>query len=118
MKKDYGLENLLELDGVVMVLNEAGYWVKFDVRQTMVTVERPHGIAYSLTLHDPGNERILGFDNAHAIRKTKGRSGRVTGAYDHKHLFETLKSYPYEDALKLLDDFCAAVDAVLEGGGS
>jgi len=31
----------------------------------------PHGIKYSLTLHDKYNKRIIGFDNAHAFKTKK-----------------------------------------------
>jgi len=32
-----------------------------------VSKERPHGLHYSLTLHNEDSERVLGFDNAHAV---------------------------------------------------
>ncbi len=37
---DYRPRNLLDLDGTVLVLNEAGYWVKFEVKQVQQTAER------------------------------------------------------------------------------
>ena len=40
-------------------------WVKFDSWRVDPTAEIPHGIRYSLTLHDRFNHRILGYDNAH-----------------------------------------------------
>lgn len=45
-----------------------GYWTKFEVRNVKATSQIPHGIKYSLTLHDNNNRRILGYDNAHAIK--------------------------------------------------
>lgn len=54
--EDHGLETLLELDGVV-IEQERGHWVKFDVARTTVTKERPHGLRYSLTLHDKYGKR-------------------------------------------------------------
>jgi predicted transcriptional regulator len=45
------LEALLELDGVRFHL-EAGYWTKFEVRIVKSTSAVPHGLRYSLTLHD------------------------------------------------------------------
>ena len=38
--------------------------MKFIVVRTEVTPERPHGLSYSLTLHAPDGERLVGFDNA------------------------------------------------------
>ena len=50
MNRDFGLDTLLNLDGVIIEqLHE--HWVKFDVSMTDVSQERPHGIRYSLTLH-------------------------------------------------------------------
>jgi hypothetical protein len=46
----------------------------------------PHGIRYSLTLHDQSGVRILGYDNAHSI-KLHSRfkyAGQIL-PYDHKH---------------------------------
>jgi hypothetical protein len=64
--RDPTLDTLLELDGTVFVVDsETGYWVKFVVLRIPVSPERPHGIGYSLTLHGPNGERMVGFDNAH-----------------------------------------------------
>ena len=60
---DVGLETLLDFDGNVFGLNK-GYWVKFDVHRVVPNEHIPHGISYSLTLHDRNNIRIIGFDNA------------------------------------------------------
>jgi hypothetical protein len=114
LKKDYGLENLLALDGDTYVIHEAGFWVKFDVKRVAPSPEWPHGIKYSLTLHGPGNERLVGFDNAHAVRKTSGPGGRNNAPYDHRHRFETTRAYAYNNALKLIDDFWEAVDQALK----
>jgi len=113
-KKDHGLESLLALDGDTYVIHEAGYWVKFDVKQVEPGPEWPHGIKYSLTLHGPGNERLVGFDNAHAVRKTGGPSGKRKAANDHRHRFKTIRPYTYDNALQLIDDFWRAVDQVLQ----
>lgn len=112
-KTDYGLENLLALDGDTYVIHEAGYWVKFEVKRVRASLEWPHGIRYSLTLHGPGNERLVGFDNAHAVRKTSGPGGKSKTAYDHRHGLKGIRPYTYDNALKLIDDFWVAVDQVL-----
>lgn len=91
--RDVSLDNLLELHGTVLVINEAGYWVKFSVVEVVATDARPHGLDYELTLHDPKNSRIAGFDNAHPPKRS-GPSAR-TKANDHKHRFKTVTAYAY-----------------------
>ena len=66
------------------------YWTKITAVQVEVTVHRPHGIKYSLTLHDSNNSRILGFDNAHQIKRRGRRPKKYTGrivTWDHIHTF-------------------------------
>jgi len=86
-----------------------GYWVKFEVRQVPVTAARPRGLSYSLTLHDPQNRRIMGFDNAHGVPRAKPGA-----SHDHRHFRKRVKPYEYADAAALLEDFWAAVDAMKE----
>ena len=45
------IETLLNLDGVV-IEQAGGHWTKFEVREVLKTDEIPHGIRYSLTLHN------------------------------------------------------------------
>ena len=75
--------------------------------------ERPHGIQYSLTMHDAQNQRLVGFDNAHGylIKPTRGGVVRAT---DHWHKLGRVKPYRYESAAKLVTDFWEAVDHVLK----
>jgi hypothetical protein len=57
---------LLELDGQVLVVDpKGGHWVRFVVTQVPASAEKPHWLDYSLTLHGPDGERLVGFDNAH-----------------------------------------------------
>jgi hypothetical protein len=102
---------------VVLVLNEAGYWVKFDVNAVDASAQRPHGIAYAITLHAPDNERVLGFDNAHAVRSSAGPGSRAGATYDHQHRRETVKGYEYVDAFTLLSDFWREVEDYLRAKG-
>jgi hypothetical protein len=44
---------------------EQGYWLKFEIARVAPTPERPHGLRYAFTLHDPDGNRLIGFDNAH-----------------------------------------------------
>jgi predicted transcriptional regulator len=72
--RDSGLGILLDLDGETFAVDEAGdYTVKFVVRQVPASQERPHGLSYSLTLHDENGARVVGFDNAHGTRRKKAR---------------------------------------------
>lgn len=112
MTRDTSFDTLLDLDGSILVLDEAGYWVKFVVRRVKVTEERPHGLDYEITLHDPRNNRIAGFDNAHRVPKRSGPGGRIS-AHDHKHRFKTITAYNYADPETLVTDFWDLVESVL-----
>lgn len=111
-----GLDALLDLDGVI-IAQERGYWVKFEAhRVEEPTKHIPHGISYSLTLHDNHNQRIMGFDNAHTPKG--GRKKRYQGQvveYDHHHQSENCKGVPYEfdSPGQLIEDFWKAVDTTL-----
>ena len=113
-----GLDYLLGLDGNIEVQNDAGYWIKMEVRSVPVTAERPHGIRYSLTLHAPDNTRLMGFDNAHGV-KPVGSHFKHAGkrfAYDHRHrhAFDVGVLYEFDTAYQLVSDFYAEVDRVLK----
>ena len=73
-EQDAGLRTLLDLSGQV-IDQEDGYWVKIEAWEVGPSDDIPHGIRYSLTLHAPGGQRILGYDNAHAMRVRRGRYG-------------------------------------------
>jgi hypothetical protein len=67
---DPTLDVLLDLDGQVLVVDpEGGHWVRFVVTRVPESPEKPHGLDYSLTLHGPDSERLVGFDNAHPVAK-------------------------------------------------
>lgn len=110
------LDQLLELDGVVSALSDdaAPYWVKIVAKRIPATLERPHGLYYSLTLHDPAGERILGFDNAHAVREGSGPGARTRIAYDHRHRRQSVRFYEYQDAGTLVRDFWTEVEAIMK----
>ncbi|MBC2709528.1 MAG: hypothetical protein HGJ94_00505 [Desulfosarcina sp.] len=104
------LEALLDLNGEIYMM-DTGYWVKIEAKRVSPSPSIPHGIRYSLTLHDRNNARVVGFDNAHAI-KPKGRkrfSGRKV-TWDHKHRMDKVEPYEFESAGHLLNDFWGAVD--------
>ena len=117
--RDPTLDVLLDLDGQVLVVDpDGGHWVRFVVTRVAVSPEKPHGIDYSLTLHGPGGERLVGFDNAHPVAEQKRGDPQ-----DHRHLpralgrQRTIRAYEYQDAATLLADFWEAVDAVLRERG-
>lgn len=115
MRRDAGIDTLLDLDGSILDQGN-GYWIKLEAWRVEVSGQVPHGIRYSLTLHEPYGNRILGYDNAHAVRPPgKFRyAGRIL-AFDHKHRHVSDKGVPYafKDAQQLLKDFFSDVDRVL-----
>ena len=115
-KEDPGLETLLLLNGEIYDQGN-GYWLKIEAWCVEANEHVPHGVRYALTLHDRYGTRLLGFDNAHAVKPTKRQ--RHTGrrlAYDHRHRHARDKgvSYEFTSAQQLLEDFFREVDQVLE----
>lgn len=114
--RDKDVGTLLELNGSIFDQGE-GYWIKIEARRVEPTSGIPHGIAYSLTLHEPYGTRILGYDNAHAVKPPKKfkYAGRILTC-DHKHRHARDKGVPYEytSAHQLLLDFFDEVDRVLK----
>ncbi len=107
MKPDVSLYYLLELDGIKYVVNEhLGLWVKFEAYEITPSAARPHGVKYSLTLHDRTNQRIMGFDNAHI----------VGNSHDHWHrtVNDPGRPYHYQNAGKLIEDFWKEVEKILQ----
>lgn len=113
--RDPSLDALLLLDGETFFADEEGkHWVQFVVKRVVANSERPHGLTYSLTLHNASGSRLLGFDNAHAIREGSGPGARTRVEHDHRHTGETVRFYQYQDAATLLADFWKEVEAILE----
>jgi hypothetical protein len=112
VRSDPTLKTLLDLDGQQFTIEPSGYTVKFRARKVPATRRRPYGVSYSLTLHAPDGARLVGFDNAHVVRGSRGPSGARKEA-DHRHRLGTTRPYHYVDALQLLANFWAEVDAVL-----
>ncbi len=112
VRRDVSLDTLLDLDGQMLVIDEAGYWVKFVVHQVPATADKPHGLDYSLTMHSPDGDRLIGFDNAHQVAG-QGRSK----AKDHKHRLRTVMPYGYTDAGALVAAFWNEVESVMRERG-
>jgi len=109
MSVESGWDHLLSLDGATFVVDERlGYWVKFAVRRTGMSRAVPHGVSYSLSLHHRSGTRILGFDNAHHVRKGK--------PFDHWHrdADDAGRGYEFDSPESLLADFWRQVDRVLK----
>ena len=49
--RDSGLETLLDLDGSILE-QEGGFWIKVEAKRVEASAYAPHGIRYSLTLHN------------------------------------------------------------------
>src|SRR5580698_10165679 len=118
-RRDPAFDTLLDLDGQVLVVDPDGrYWVRFVVTRVRVSPEKPHGLDYSLTLHGPDSERLIGFDNAHPVERQKRGEPQ-----DHRHIpakpghERIIRAYEYRDAASLLADFWETVDAVLRERG-
>jgi len=115
---DHALQLLLDLDGLNYVY-EAGYWIKYAVSAVAKSPEWPHGIKYSLTLHDRQGNRVFGIDNAHSLTTRSGPAGKSArpAAADHMHKGEQIYRYEFVDAETLLADFDKGVIAALERRG-
>lgn len=115
-RRDEDLDRLLDLDGFLAEVG-GGFWVKIVARRVPPDANRPHGVSYTLTLHDQGGRRVFGIDNAHLVRLTRGPAGRSSAARDHAHRGESVRRYAYRDADTLIDDFWREVEAILKKEG-
>lgn len=109
---DPGLEVLLQLDNEIFPM-ENGFWTKFEAKQVTANEHIPHGIKYSLTLHNPYNLRVLGYDNAHGIKPKKKKYGAKRLVWDHKHEKKIVEPYEFENAAQLMEDFWSDVDRII-----
>jgi len=114
-EEDSTLDRLLDLDDEILVMGQ-GYWVEIHATRVPPTPEKSHGIDYSLCLFDPDGERLVGYDNAHAVR-VKARSRKRTATYDHVHKRKRVKPYRYSNAETLVNDFWTDVERILKERG-
>ncbi len=108
-----GLNYLLDLNGETFVLGN-GYWSLIEARTVPPTANTPHGIKYSLTLHDRNNRRILGYDNANGIRYGKNRFNATRRVWDHRHRRNRVEPYVFRNANQLLADFWQDICTLIE----
>lgn len=111
-RRDSGLDALLQLNGEIFPM-ENGYWTKIEARIVEANEYIPHGIKYSLSLHDSHNTRILGYDNAHGVKPKNKKYGAKRLAWDHRHEREKVEPYEFDDAGQLLEDFWTDVELIL-----
>ena len=81
------------------------------------SADMPHGIKYALTLHNRYGKRLLGFDNAHAIKppkKFKHAGKKYPFDHVHQHVSDKGRHYEFDTPDKLLSDFFAAVDQAIK----
>ena len=116
--QDHTLEFLLDFDGRVHWL-ASGHRLKFKIRRVDYSPNRPHGLRYSFTLHDPKGRRLIGFDNAHHPSQRAGAAIAKPAAKDHWHRTRSEAGVPYafRDAETLLADFFREVGRVLAEAG-
>ena len=108
----YGLDYLLDLDGEIFPLDD-GHWARIQVQSIRQDRRRPHGIKYSLTLHDSSNHRVLGYDNAHAFKPSGHGFGKMRESWDHVHQAGRVKPYRFSSPARLLVDFWKDVNEYL-----
>jgi hypothetical protein len=111
-KDELGLDVLLQLDNEIFPM-DCGYWTKIEAKTVTSNEHIPHGIKYSLTLHDSNNVRMLGYDNAHGIKPKRKKYGAKRVVWDHRHERKIVEPYEFENAAQLLEDFWVDVEKIL-----
>ena len=116
MRVRQGISTLLDLNGQI-IDQENGCRVKIDAWEVDRSREIPHGVHYSLSLHEPSGKRILGYDNAYAVKspkKFKFAGQRLPFDHKHMHCADKGTAYSFESSYQLLADFFSEVDRVLQ----
>ncbi len=90
------------------------FFAKFEAHMVEPSPGVPHGVKYSLTLHDRSGMRLFGFDNAHPIKIRKGRFVERPTEADHWHYGpdDGVRKYRFQGSGKLLEDFWAEVEKI------
>jgi len=110
---DPGLITLLDLDGEIFPMAN-GFWTKIDAKMVIQNDRTPHGVRYSLTLHDKSNQRVLGYDNAHKFKMGRKGFGVKVTKWDHKHEGTKVVPYEFQSAGQLLEDFWNDVERIIK----
>jgi hypothetical protein len=117
--KREGWQYLLDLDRQ-WIGYEKGYWATFRVSVVAPDEGRPHGLQYSLSLHGPNDDRLLGYNNAHPIDVATGpaRKSKRPMAYDHiNRRGRRVLPYRFTTPSRLLEDFFTDVVDILKEEG-
>ena len=110
-KKDYGIDSLFVLNGDRYFIDDKGeFEAIFKVSKVTESPKIPHGIKYTLLLLNAKGERVVCFDNAHAVNKGSGPGKTRSKQYDHIHIGDRVIPYEFKDAFTLLKDFWNEVD--------
>lgn len=113
-KKDFGIDGLLALSGDRYFIDDTGdLEVIFNISRIAVSPARPHGLKYSLVLLNSKGDRLVCFDNAHALSQRWGSGKRIAKVFDHKHIGNKVVAYIYKDAYSLVADFWREVDKLV-----
>jgi hypothetical protein len=118
-RPDHGIETLLDLDGWADEVR-GGFWVSVKAFRVPPDACRPQGINYSLSMHAPSGERLVGYDNAHPPKIGSGpaaRSKRRRRGCDHRHFRGRIAWYEFQSPVKLMKDFWRDVQTILEEEG-
>lgn len=115
---EHALQLLLDYDGKMQILSSGSY-LKFEISLVAVTKRIPHGIKYSLTLHDKDGERLLGYDNAHPVPHQGAKFTKGPVASDHWHRTSEDPGRPYQfiSSEQLLIDYFDEVERILSERG-
>ena len=113
-KKDFGSGSLLALNGDRYFVDDKGdLEAIFKVISVAVTPGRPHGLKYTIMLLNAKGERVVCFDNAHAVSHGSGPGKKNSKQYNHKHIGNKLTPYAFKDAYTLVADFWKEVDKLV-----
>ena len=97
-----------------------GYWVTIRVTRVTPDEGRPHGPQYAFTLHDENDDRILGYDNSHAVEEATGpaKKSKRPNAFDHvDRRGKRSVAYEFTTPFQLVADFFAEVEKILREEG-
>mgnify|MGYP000854155442 CR=1 FL=1 len=112
---DFALTTLLDLDGHQFTIENGEYTIKFVANLVEPTENTPHGVRYSLTLHDKTGVRVLGYDNSNHDYRPLSKRQHVARKieWDHRHHKDTVTQYNFSTAANLLEDFWEDVRRVV-----
>lgn len=109
-----GPQVLLDMNNLILD-QEDGYWIKIQAWEVQVSRDVPHGVRYALTLHAPSGKRLMGFDNAHALKLRGLKFSGQRFPFDHQHRFVSDQAIPYAftSIFQLITDFFEEADWIL-----